>query len=178
MYKRLQLPEVFRLAADLGYLHLELSFRDDLDPLFEAPAATSETIRVMRRASRETGVKVASMMEVLYCVPHAFFMGEGMADMIRYAASLLTHVHVADTLNHRAGLRYVVNPLGAPVRVHQHLNIGESEIDWEIFFGTLAEVGFGGILTSSVFAWEDRAIESSRFMRKRIQFYLDKYMLT
>ena len=88
--------------------------------------------------------------------------GEGHAAMIRYAAPLLTHVHVADSLNQRAGLRYIVNPPGAPVRVHQHLNIGEGEVDWNIFFGTLAEVGFDGILTSSVFAWEDRAVESAR----------------
>jgi myo-inositol catabolism protein IolH len=69
----------------------------------------------------------------LYCAPHTFHMGDNLAAMIRYAAPLLTHVHVADTLNHRAGLRYIVNPLGAPVRVHQHLNIGEGEIDWDVF---------------------------------------------
>jgi myo-inositol catabolism protein IolH len=277
MHRRLALPQVFRLAAELEYPNLELSSRQDFVPLFEAPVATSETIRAVRAASRESGVKLASIMAVyywanpdqekrrtavehwkrairvaveadcrvinsefsghpdepdvckdaflasigellpileregirvdiephpgdfvedgntavdilreigsphlryLYCAPHTFFLGEDMAGMIRYAAPLLTHVHVADSLNHRAGLRYIVNPLGAPVRVHQHLNIGEGEVNWEIFFGTLAEVGFGGILTSSIFAWEDRAIESSRFMRKRIQFYLDKYMLT
>ena len=32
------------------------------------------------------------------------------------------------------------------------------------FFGTLAEIEFDGILTACVFAWEERAIESSRFM--------------
>jgi len=116
-------------------------------------------------------------LRYLYCAPHTFHMGEDMAGMIRYAAPLLTHVHVADSLNQRAGLRYIVNPPGAPVRVHQHLNIGEGEVEWNIFFGTLAEVGFDGILTSSVFAWEDRAVESSRFMRKRIQDYLDKFFV-
>jgi len=276
MHRRLELPEIFRLAAELGYPCVELSFREDFVPLFVAPAATPETIRAVRQASRETGVTLASIMAVyhwaspneekrwmaveqwkkvvrlavevgctvinsefsgqpddlvaskeafltsvmellpiferegirvdvephpgdfvedgntavdilrkigsphlryLYCAPHTFHMGKDIAGMIRYAAPLLTHVHVADSLNQRAGLRYIVNPPGAPVRVHQHLNIGEGEVEWNIFFGTLAEVGFDGILTSSVFAWEDRAVESSRFMRKRIQDYLDKFFV-
>ncbi|MEY5101030.1 MAG: hypothetical protein RJA36_3749, partial [Pseudomonadota bacterium] len=50
------------------------------------------------------------------------------------------------------------------------------EIDWDLFFGTLAEVGFDGVLSSCVFAWEERAEASSRFMRAEIQRYLDRYV--
>lgn len=114
-------------------------------------------------------------LRYLYCAPHTFHMGDDMAGMIRHAATVLAHVHVADSLNFRAGLRYIVNPIGAPVRIHQHLNIGEGEIDWDVFFSTLADIGFDGILTSCVFAWEDRAVESSRLMRERIQSYLNRY---
>jgi myo-inositol catabolism protein IolH len=114
-------------------------------------------------------------LRYLYCAPHTFHMGEDMAGMIRHAAPVLAHVHLADSLNFRAGLRYIVNPIGAPVRIHQHLNIGEGEIDWDVFFSTLADIGFDGILTSCVFAWEDRAVESSRLMRERIQSYLNRY---
>ena len=53
--------------------------------------------------------------------------------------------------------------------VHQHLDIGQGEVDWDVFFGTLAEVGFDGIMTSCVFAWEERAVESSRFMFEEIR---------
>jgi myo-inositol catabolism protein IolH len=111
----------------------------------------------------------------LFCAPHCFHLGTDLAGMLRYAAPVLTHVHVADSFNHRAGLRYILNPPGTSVRVHQHLNIGEGEVDWDAFFGTLAETRFDGILTNSVFAWEDRAISSSRFMRAKIQEYLDRY---
>jgi myo-inositol catabolism protein IolH len=111
----------------------------------------------------------------LYCAPHTFHMGTDLEGMIRYAAPILAHVHVADSLNFRAGLRYIVNPPGSPVRVHQHLNIGEGEVDWDVFFGTLARVGFDGIVTACVFAWEDRAVQSSRFMRTRIQDFVDRY---
>ena len=111
----------------------------------------------------------------LYCAPHTFHMGEDVAAMLRYAAPMLAHVHVADSLNFRKGLRYIVNPIGAPVRVHQHLHIGEGEVDWDAFFGTLASIGFDGILTSCVFAWEDRAEESCRQMLGLIQGYLERF---
>jgi len=116
-------------------------------------------------------------VKFVYCAPHTFYFGDDIAGMIREAADVLAHVHVADTFNHRAssGARYIVNPPGSNARVHQHLNIGEGEVDWDVFFGTLHEVGFDGIMTSCVFAWEERAEESSRFMRQEIQRYIDKY---
>lgn len=61
------------------------------------------------------------------------------------------------------------------MRVHQHLDIGQGEINWDIFFATLAETDFEGVLSSCVFAWEDRADESSRFMLAEIQRYLAKH---
>ena len=81
--------------------------------------------------------------------------------MIRDAAPLLAHVHVADTYNHKAssGLRYICNPPGAQVTIHQHMDIGQGEVNWDEFFSSLAAVGFDGIVTSCVFAWEERADE-------------------
>ena len=111
----------------------------------------------------------------LYCAPHTYHMGGNMAEMIRYAAPVLGHVHVADTLDHRIPVRYIVNPLGSPVRIHQHLNIGEGDIDWEMFFRTLQEVGFDGVMTNSVFAWPDKAEESAKFMAKKINEYLERF---
>ena len=90
---------------------------------------------------------------------------------------VLAHVHVADTFNHKgsSGARYIVNPPGSAARVHQHLNIGEGEVPWDTFFEALAKTGFDGIVTSCVFAWEEKAEDSSRFMRREIQRYIDKY---
>jgi myo-inositol catabolism protein IolH len=80
-------------------------------------------------------------------------------------------VHIADVLDHRAssGNRYIVNPPGSPVRVHQHLDIGQGEVDFAACFAALRKVGFDGILTACVFAWEERAVESSRFMYGEIR---------
>ena len=107
----------------------------------------------------------------LYCAPHTFHMGGDMTGIMEYAGDLLTHLHVADSLDHRAssGLRYIVNPPGSTVRVHQHLDIGQGEVDWDAFFGTLERLEFDGIMTACVFAWEERARESSLFMREEIQ---------
>ena len=111
----------------------------------------------------------------LYCAPHTFHLGDDIAAMIEYAAPVLAQVHVADVFDHRAssGLRYIVNPPGSSVRVHQHLDIGQGEVDWDACFAALRRVRFDGILTSCVFAWEERAVESSRFMLERIRHYLD-----
>jgi myo-inositol catabolism protein IolH len=107
----------------------------------------------------------------VYCAPHTYHLGDDIAGMIEAAAPVLRQVHVADVLNHRAssGLRYIVNPPGSPVRVHQHLDIGQGEVDWAACFGALDRIDFDGILTSCVFAWEERAIESSRFMFEEIR---------
>lgn len=110
----------------------------------------------------------------LYCAPHTFHLsgasGADVATMIREAAPLLRQVHVADSFDHRAssGLRYILNPPGTPARIHQHLDVGQGEVDFDAFFGTLREVGFEGIATACVFAWEERAVDSARGMLERI----------
>jgi myo-inositol catabolism protein IolH len=110
----------------------------------------------------------------VFCAPHTFHLGGEIGAMIDYAAPILAQVHIADCLDHRAssGLRYIVNPPGSPVRVHQHLDIGQGEVDFDACFRALKRAKFDGILTSCVFAWEERAEESSRFMYQQICRYL------
>jgi myo-inositol catabolism protein IolH len=117
----------------------------------------------------------SDLVSFLYCAPHTFHQGGDIAGVMRHAGDLLTQVHVADSFDHRAssGLRYIVNPPGSTARIHQHLDIGQGEVDWDEFFGTLGELGFGRrddtIMTVCVFAWEERARESSRTNRERIE---------
>jgi myo-inositol catabolism protein IolH len=117
------------------------------------------------------------LVSFLYCAPHTFHQGGDMEGIMRDAGPLLTHLHIADSFDHRAsgGLRYIVNPPGSPARVHQHLDIGQGEVDWELFFGTLADLEFDGIATVCVFAWEERARESSTYNLKQIQQYVAKH---
>ncbi|MBG0561451.1 sugar phosphate isomerase/epimerase family protein [Actinoplanes aureus] len=119
----------------------------------------------------------SDLVSFLYCAPHTFHQGGDLAAIIRHAGPLLTQLHLADTFDHRgsSGLRYIVNPPGSTARVHQHLDIGQGEVDWDLFFGTLAEVGFDGIATVCVFAWEERAHDSATYNLAEVKRYLAKY---
>ena len=157
---------------------------DDLVPIFEREGITlniephpEDFVETLASAVDMVRSIDSKNVRFLYCAPHNFYFGDDTAKMIETAAPVLAHVHVADTFNHKAssGLRYIVNPPGSTARVHQHLNIGEGEVDWDAFFGTLAKVGFDGIMTACVFAWEEKAEESSRFMLAEMKRYVAKY---
>ncbi|MEX1124128.1 MAG: sugar phosphate isomerase/epimerase [Acidimicrobiia bacterium] len=114
------------------------------------------------------------LVTYLYCVPHTFHMGGDIAGMVRYAGDLLTHVHVADTFHPS---RYISNPSDLNVRIHQHLDIGQGEIDFAALFSALAAVGFDGVLSSCVSAWTERAEESARLMLESISTLARKHGL-
>jgi myo-inositol catabolism protein IolH len=121
----------------------------------------------------------SDLVTFLYCAPHTFHQGGDIAGILRYAGPLLTQLHIADSFDHRAssGLRYIINPPGSTARIHQHLDVGQGEVDWDVFFATLAEVGFDGIATVCVFAWEDRARESLVANREKVESYAAKHGL-
>jgi myo-inositol catabolism protein IolH len=118
----------------------------------------------------------SDLVSFLYCAPHTFHQGGDLAAVIKHAGPLLTQVHIADSFDHRgsSGLRYIVNPPGSTARIHQHLDIGQGEVDWDLFFATLAEVNFDGIATVCVFAWEERAEDSARYNLSQVNQYLRK----
>ena len=110
----------------------------------------------------------------VYCAPHTFHLDDGVGDverMLRAAGDKLRHVHVADVFNHRAadGNRYIVNPPGVDARVHQHNELGNGEVPWDAFFGTLRDVAFDGVATVCVFGWNERADAIHTTMRERIE---------
>jgi myo-inositol catabolism protein IolH len=119
----------------------------------------------------------STQVSFLYCAPHTFHQGNDCVGIMEKAGDLLTMVHVADSFDHTgsSGLRYIVNPPGSQVTVHQHLDIGQGEVDFDEFFTTLEKVGFDGIVTTCVFAWEERASESSTFMRETIADHLGRW---
>lgn len=104
-----------------------------------------------------------------YVACHTFHMKDDPLAIMRAAGSRLRVVHVADTMDHHRshGLRYITNPPGNPVRVHQHLKIGDGDVNWDEFFSDLAEIGFlddpETVMVSSVFAENENAPEVSRY---------------
>jgi myo-inositol catabolism protein IolH len=109
----------------------------------------------------------------VYCAPHTFHLSDGAGDvrrMMTYAGGKLKHLHIADCFNHRAnvGNRYIVNPPGVDARVHQHNEIGNGDLDWSEFFGTLRDLRFDGIATVCVFGWEEDADGIHRRMLEKV----------
>jgi myo-inositol catabolism protein IolH len=86
-------------------------------------------------------------------------------------------VHVADSMDHRASdaLRYITNPPGNTTRVHQHMEIGRGDVDFDEAFTALADIGFDGVLTTCVFGWDDEARESGIRMLAAIRELVGKH---
>jgi myo-inositol catabolism protein IolH len=112
-----------------------------------------------------------------YVASHTFHMKDDPLAIMQAAGDKIRVVHVSDTMNHHAshGLRYITNPPGNPVRVHQHLKIGDGDVNWDEFFGGLGEIGFidrdDTVMVSSVFAEDENALEVARFQRHTMQEY-------
>ena len=79
----------------------------------------------------------------LYCTPHAFHQGHSPTEIIYRAAEKVRYVHLADAWNHLTsnGLRYISNPPGNTARVHQHMEMGRGEVDYDEVFAALARSG-------------------------------------
>jgi myo-inositol catabolism protein IolH len=123
---------------------------------------------------------------MVYVACHTYHMtgtsGATMSQIMDAAGDKLRLVHVADTMDHHAshGLRYITNPPGNPVRVHQHLKIGDGDIPWDEFFGGLARLGFydrdDAVMVSSVFGEDENAHDVSRYQLKTMTDYVRKYL--
>lgn len=102
----------------------------------------------------------------LFCCPHLYHLGdEDVGEMLGHAAAILRHVHLADTFRPS---RVILNPPG-PNRVHQHLDVGQGELNWPAIFDGLRGIGFDGILTVAAFAWPDEAEQSLTRNRTAIE---------
>jgi len=66
-------------------------------------------------------------------------------------------------------LRYIVNPPNANITIHQHLNPGEGEIDFDALYRKLREIKFDGIVINAVFAYPDRPEWSNEVTLKSIR---------
>jgi myo-inositol catabolism protein IolH len=97
----------------------------------------------------------------VYVGSHTFHYGNDAHGILTAAGSRLGAAYAADTFDHTRshGLRYITNPPGNPARVHQHLRIGDGDVDWTSFFGELAAVGFldreDALIVSNVFAEDE-----------------------
>lgn len=111
----------------------------------------------------------------VYVACHTFHYGGNLDEIVDAAGDSLQLVHVADAYDHRRshGLRYISNPPGNTARVHQHLPIGQADVDFDAFWAALDRVGFTAredtVAVSSVFAEDEIADEVSRFQLDAIR---------
>lgn len=127
-----------------------------------------EAWRVLR------GLNSASVGFV-YVASHTFHYGDRAASLLPELGDRLGAVYTADSFDHRRshGLRYISNPPGNPARVHQHLKIGDGDVDWDALFLTLRQTGYldrdDALIVSNVFAEDEAADEVSRYQLRRLQ---------
>lgn len=111
----------------------------------------------------------------VYVAPHSFHMGDQAAEIIPAVGDRLGAVYLSDSFNHHKshGLRYISNPPGNAVRVHQHLKIGDGDVNFTELFGLLKEGGYldraDALLVSNVFAEDETADEVSRYQLAKIR---------
>lgn len=62
MLRHLSLTDMVRTVAELGYSYIELSPREDFLPFFVHPRADDDKVAELKRALRETGVQLSSVL--------------------------------------------------------------------------------------------------------------------
>jgi myo-inositol catabolism protein IolH len=118
---------------------------------------------------------------MVYVASHSFQMGNQPEAILTAAEGRVGIVHMSDTMDHTAsnGLRYITNPPGNAVRVHQHLAIGDGDVDFERMFKSLKSNGFldnpNSIICSSVFAENERAAEVASYQLGKIQELVEAF---
>lgn len=118
---------------------------------------------------------------MVYVASHTYHMGNQPAQILEAAKGRVGIVHMSDTMDHTAshGLRYITNPPGNSVRVHQHLRIGAGDVNFDELFQGLKANGFldnkDSIMCSSVFAENENAREMSIYQRETIEKLIAKH---
>jgi myo-inositol catabolism protein IolH len=111
----------------------------------------------------------------VYVAAHTFHYGDRATTLLPQIGDRLGAVYAADTFDHTRshGLRYISNPPGNTARVHQHLRIGDGDVNWQELFTTLRATGFldreDALIVSNVFAEDEHADEVSRFQREKLR---------
>ncbi|MFZ5967541.1 MAG: sugar phosphate isomerase/epimerase family protein [Bacillota bacterium] len=117
----------------------------------------------------------------VYSAPHGFFYDKGKGDvrsMLKYAGDALSHVLFADTMNQTLDCRYIVNPPGVDATIHQHVGLGEGDVDFPGIFETLRgmdfvnktfKVGGESIACVSLFGYPEKMAKQAVETRERIE---------
>lgn len=126
-----------------------------------------EAVRVIRALD-------SANVGFIYVGSHTFHYGDDAPGIIAAAGEKLGAAYAADSFDHHRshGLRYISNPPGNTARVHQHLRMGDGDVNWDEYFAALASVGFldrdDALIVSNVFAEDENWERVSRFQLEAI----------
>ena len=118
---------------------------------------------------------------MVYVASHTFHMGNQPEAILEAAKGRVGIVHMSDTMDHTRshGLRYITNPPGNAVRVHQHLLVGDGDVNFDQLFKGLKANGFldnpDSIICSSVFSENERNFEASQLNLHAIRELVAKH---
>ncbi|MEN9735439.1 MAG: hypothetical protein RL129_149 [Actinomycetota bacterium] len=118
---------------------------------------------------------------MVYVASHTFHMGNQPEAILEAAKGRVGIIHMSDTMDHTRshGLRYITNPPGNSVRVHQHLKIGDGDVNFDQLFKALKANGFfdnpNSVICSSVFAENETNIETAKFQLNAIKDLVAKH---
>ena len=118
---------------------------------------------------------------MVYVASHTFHMGNQPEAILEAAKGRVGIVHMSDTMDHTRshGLRYITNPPGNAVRVHQHLRVGQGDVNFDQLFTALKSNGFldnpDSVLCSSVFAENETNHETAVFQLQTIKDLVAKF---
>lgn len=117
----------------------------------------------------------SKLVGFVYVASHTFHYGDRAATLLPEIGDRLGAVYTADTFDHHRShaLRYITNPPGNAVRVHQHQAIGDGDVDWQELFGALKGTGYldrdDALFVSNVFGEDERADEISKYQLAKIE---------
>jgi myo-inositol catabolism protein IolH len=118
---------------------------------------------------------------MVYVASHTFHMGNQPLEILEAAKGRVGIVHMSDTMDHTRshGLRYITNPPGNAVRVHQHLRVGDGDVNFDEMFQGLKANGFldnpDSVLCSSVFAENETNRETAVYQLDAIKALVAKH---
>jgi myo-inositol catabolism protein IolH len=118
---------------------------------------------------------------MVYVASHTFHMGNQPLEILEAAKGRVGIVHMSDTMDHTRshGLRYITNPPGNAVRVHQHLRVGDGDVNFDEMFQGLKANGFldnpDSVLCSSVFAENETNRETAIYQLEAIKALVAKH---
>jgi len=159
----------------------EAAFRKSIDvllPRFEQagiclsvephPGDFYEAARPTLRLLRSYGSKY---LTYLHCIPHTFFLGPSIREVVTEAGSLITHVHVADTFR----TERIMARTG--VGLHLHLRPGLGEVDFRETFNALTAAGYRGAVSVQLLSHADQPEKTARQAREYLQELLGNRLM-